>query len=64
MATKTFRPPQRGGGRRELSKKYDMPPFLTTENIQLPLDNGGLSDGDKKISVAIRHAPTIGCQLK
>lgn len=39
------------------------PPFLAIEKTQLPLDNGGVSNGDQIFSFTISHTPTIKWQL-
>jgi len=40
------------------------PPFLVIEKTQLPLDNGGVFDGNQFFSFTITHTPTIKWQLK
>ncbi len=42
----------------------ESPPFLVIENIELPSNSRGMSNGDWKNLVNIQHIPTIRWQLK
>jgi len=71
MVIETFRSPQTGGmfyvfGKPSTSLHQGLPknishtyPFLVTEKIQSPLDNGGVSSDNQVFLVATQHTPPL-----